>query len=153
MTCSCCEPSLETPERAICPVDGSNGVLVNRLTVAAQMRDPVPPKQEFWLCRSPDCTVVYFGSAGTTVTLDQVHQIPGFKSSGRGLVYYCFGIIESQIVEEVRTMGTSSTGDFVQEQVRAGNCVCEVKNPSGKCCLKDLKALVGDTQRTRKESG
>ena len=101
MTCSCCEPSLETPERAICPVDGSNGV----------------------------------------------------QSSGRGLVCYCFGILESQIVEEVRTMGTSSTGDFVQEQVRAGNCVCEVKNPSGKCCLKDLKALVGDTQRTRKESG
>jgi hypothetical protein len=151
MTCSCCGPSSETLERADCPEDGSTGELVKRLTVAAQMRGPVPPKQEFWLCRSPDCSVVYFGSEGTTVTVDQVHEIPEFKAGGSGLACYCFGHLETTIADEVRVSGTSGTVSSVEDQVRAGNCACEVRNPSGKCCLKDLKALVEKTQQARKE--
>jgi len=151
MTCSCCGPSSETPERAVCPEDGSKGDPVKRLTVAAQMRGPVPPKQEFWLCRSPGCSVVYFGSEGATVTTDQVHEVPSFKEGGRGLACYCFGYLETQIAEEVRASGTSSTVASVEDQVRAGNCACEVRNPSGKCCLKDLKAVVVKAQQNRKE--
>ena len=141
MTSSCCGPSSDAPERAVCPEDGSTGDPVKRLTVAAQMRGPVPPRQEFWLCRSPDCSVVYFGSEGTTITTDQVHEIPGFKAAGRDLACYCFVYRESEIAEEVRSSGTSSMVASVEDQVRAGNCACEVRNPSGKCCLKDLKAL------------
>jgi hypothetical protein len=153
MTCSCCGPSSETPDRAICPADSSIGEPVKRLTVAAQIQGPVPPKQDFWLCRSPDCRVIYFGSEGTTVTIDQVHEIPGFKEGGRGLACYCFGHHESEIVEEVRASGTSSTVASVEDEVKAGNCACEVRNPSGKCCLRDLKALVAEAREARKELG
>ena len=76
MTQCCCGPASQRGERSICPVDGSLGEPVRRLTVAAQMRGPLPPKQEFWLCPSRDCGVVYFGSEGTTVTTDEVHEIP-----------------------------------------------------------------------------
>ncbi len=150
MTCSCCGPSSETSEHAVCPADGSTGDPVKRLTVAAQMKGPVPAKQEFWLCRRPDCRVVYFGSEGTTVTTNQVHEIPGFKAGGRGLACYCFGHLEAKLVEEVRTSETSSTVASVEDQVRAGNCACEVRNPSGKCCLKDLRALVAKAQQAGK---
>ena len=147
MTCSGCEPlDTETPAGAVCPADGAKGDPVKRLTVAARIKVPVPPAQEFWLCRSPDCGVVYFGSEGTTITTDQVHEIPGFKAGGSGLVCYCFEHTEANLMEEVRLSGTSSTLASVEDQVRAGNCACEVRNPTGKCCLEDLKALVGKTQ-------
>ena len=151
MTRSCCEPSSGIAEGAVCPEDGSIGDPVKRLTVAAQMRGPVPPKQEFWLCRSPECEVVYFGSAGSTVTVGEVHEVPGFKEGGRGLVCYCFGHREAKITKEVRALGTSSTVDSVEEEVRAGNCACEVRNPSGKCCLTDLNALVQKTRQLQEQ--
>jgi hypothetical protein len=112
----------------------------------------VPPKQELWLCRGPACSVVYFGSEGTIITTDQVHVTPGFKAGGSGLVCYCFEHTEADLVEEVRLSGTSSTLASVEIQVRVGNCACEVRNPSGKCCLKDLKAIVVEAQQARKES-
>jgi hypothetical protein len=29
-------------------------------------------------------------------------------------------------------------------EVKAGNCACEMKNPSGKCCLGDVTRTVRD---------
>jgi len=150
MTCSCCGPSSGAAEKAVCPKGGSVGDPVKRLTVAAQMRGAVPPKQEWWMCRSPKCEVIYFGSAGSTVTVDEVHEIPSFKEEGSGLACYCFGHSEARIIEEVQASGISGLVDFVEEQVKAGNCACEVRNPSGKCCLQDLIALV---KRTRQAQG
>ena len=31
-----------------------------------------------------------------------------------------------------------SLKDYVIEQTRQGNCECEIKNPSGRCCLRDF---------------
>ena len=149
MTCSCCGPPSGTAEKAVCPQDGSVGDPVKRLTVAAQMRGAIPPMQGWWMCRGPGCKVVYFGSAGSTVTVDEGHEIPSFKEQGSGVACYCFGHSKSRIIEEVRASGTSSTATSVEEEVRAGNCACEVRNPSGKCCLQDLIALVERTRRAQ----
>jgi hypothetical protein len=67
-------------------------------------------------------------------------------------VCYCFEHTKADLVEEVRLSGTSSTLASVEIQVRDANCACEVRNPSGKCCLKDLKAIVVEAQQARKES-
>jgi hypothetical protein len=50
-------------------------------------------------------------------------------------VCYCWSFTEAQIVEDVREHGRSTIREYIQEQVRAGRCACETKNPSGRCCL------------------
>jgi len=41
-------------------------------------------------------------------------------------------------------MGKSTVARRIMVEVEAGRCACEVKNPSGKCCL-------GDVTRTSKD--
>jgi DNA-binding transcriptional MerR regulator len=54
-------------------------------------------------------------SAGSTVAVDEIHEIPSFKKGGRGLACYCFGHLEAKIVEEVNAAGTSATVASVEE--------------------------------------
>ena len=152
MKICCCD--IEAPSgrnRSSCPVDGSKGDSVKKTTVAAMTLGPVPSDTSFYICRSPACSVVYFGSGGTVFTTDQVRVVPGFKEGGTDLVCYCFEHTESALVEEVTLLGRSSIQESIESQVKQGNCACEVRNPDGKCCLKQIKALVADTQQTRRE--
>lgn len=50
-------------------------------------------------------------------------------------VCYCFGFTRKDIANEIAATGGSTVADRITVQVKAGNCACEVKNPSGKCCL------------------
>ena len=50
-------------------------------------------------------------------------------------VCYCFGFTRKDIGDEMARTGKSTAAERIKAEVRAGNCACEVKNPSGKCCL------------------
>ncbi len=43
---------------------------------------------------------------------------------------------------EIRSTGKSTVAERITAEVKAGNCACEVKNPSGKCCLGDVTRAV-----------
>ena len=43
--------------------------------------------------------------------------------------------------------GRSTIAERIAAEVKAGNCACEVKNPSGKCCLGDVTRTVQDCVR------
>jgi hypothetical protein len=59
-------------------------------------------------------------------------------------VCYCFGFRRKDIEDEIAETGRSSVADQIRMEVSAGNCACEVKNPSGKCCLGDVARMVKD---------
>jgi hypothetical protein len=59
-------------------------------------------------------------------------------------VCYCFGFTRQDIWDEIRQTGRSTIAERISAEVKAGNCACEVKNPSGKCCL-------GNVTRTAKD--
>jgi hypothetical protein len=67
----------------------------------------------YFFCDDPDCEGAKEGSKGA-------------------LLCYCFGVSFHDAVEnpEIR--------QFVIEQTKKGICACEIRNPSGKCCLKDF---------------
>ena len=62
-------------------------------------------------------------------------------------VCYCFGFTRKEIQREVVETGRSTILDRIKTEVKAGNCACEVKNPSGKCCLADVTRAVKDRLR------
>jgi hypothetical protein len=42
--------------------------------------------------------------------------------------------------------GATAVRDMITREVKAGHCACEVRNPTGRCCLGDV-ARVGNAQR------
>jgi len=59
-------------------------------------------------------------------------------------VCYCFGFTREDIQKEITETGDSTVANRISAEVKAGNCACEVKNPSGKCCLGDVTRIVKD---------
>ncbi|MFQ5597995.1 MAG: hypothetical protein ACE5GK_08095 [Nitrospiria bacterium] len=53
---------------------------------------------------------------------------------------YCFDISRAMIRKALERRGQSVFGDRIRREVAAGNCACEIKNPSGRCCLGEVRA-------------
>ena len=58
------------------------------------------------------------------------------------LICYCFGFGEREIEEELRCTGRSTVADRIAAEIRAGRCDCGALNPSGRCCLGDVRGAV-----------
>ncbi len=128
----------EKPEH--CPRCGEKGKIIARLTVAAMARLDTPAAHlahsEFSLCPSDSCEAVYF--AGDGIVLEQQDiRVPVFwKNPGIDVpLCYCFEHTRRSIADEVAATGGSTAFAVVSDAVRAGKCACDVKNPSGTCCL------------------
>ncbi len=118
------------------------------MTVAALADGPVPPRQAFWLCRDPECEVAYFGEDGTTLVVSDLLVEPGFKTkSDQGLLCYCFLVRRSDVEAELRESGECHIIEHITAEVKAGNCACEVRNPSGKCCLGEVQRAVNELRQ------
>jgi len=85
--------------------------------------------------------MVYFGDAGTRLGVSELRFLPAFKSeSPEALVCYCFLHPRREIESELRQSGTSTVVDRIAAKVRARECACDVRNPSGQCCLGEVRA-------------
>ena len=148
MSDSCCSTSQRPPATRSCPVSNFRGKPVEWSTVAALAAGPVPPRQYFWLCEDSDCDVVYFGEDGTLLGTSDVRVIPSFKGSPsqNDLVCYCSLYCRQDIENELNTSGDTTIFDRITAEVKAENCACEVRNPSGKCCLGTVKRTIQETR-------
>ena len=147
MTEACCSVPTEETSTLRCPASGSEGKAVDWTTVAALAAGTVPPKQEFRLCRDAACEVVYYGSAGAVLTPSDLSVRPGFKDGSDGLVCYCFLHRKGDIIRQLEATGKTDIFDSIKQEVEAGNCVCEVRNPSGKCCLGEVRDTIRDLRQ------
>ena len=142
-SCAVTSPEQQSSE---CPASGSAGMPVDWTTVAALSCGRVPTRQEFRLCRDPDCQVVYYGSAGTVLAVEDVTVQPGFKDGSDGLICYCFLHHERDLAGQIGSVGRADVFETIKAEVEAGNCACEVRNPAGKCCLGDVQAAIRRAQ-------
>lgn len=137
------------PARPVCPCSGGAGQAVKWSTMAALSSGPLPQRQKVALCLDPSCEVVYFGDRDLRLRIDEVKMIPGFKAAGDGTVCYCFLHRREQIARELRHTGRGGIAAGIRNQIVNNNCACEVRNPSGRCCLGEVEAIV---KRVREES-
>ncbi len=145
---ACCSTSHSPPDTRCCPVSELRSQPVEWSTVAALAAECVPPRQYFWLCEDSDCDVVYFGEDGTLLGTDDVRVIPGFKGnpSRSDLVCYCFLYSRQDLEDELKASGDTTIFERISAEVKAGNCACEVRNPTGKCCLGDVRKASREAQ-------
>lgn len=139
-----------------CPKCGKKGKTVKPVTLRALLKDeyaaevaipdesvcesgckPSKGNTGWRFCDSPDCDVVYFGEQnGVTFTKHQLKVSVGVKEkAGERPLCYCFRHSVATITEELRTKGRSDAQEDIRRKMKDPGCSCEVKNPSGSCCL------------------
>ncbi len=156
--------TITTATATECPKCGKKGKTVKPGTVRALLKDeyaaevavpeqancesgcqPSTGNTGWRFCDSPDCDVVYFGEQnGVTFTKSQLSVSVGVKEkTGERPLCYCFGHSVATITEELRTKGRSDALEDIRRKMKDPGCACEVKNPSGSCCLGSVARGIG----------
>jgi hypothetical protein len=135
----CCNgPACTTghPNKRACPACGTACAEAPTRTIAHHLRQPwhwQAAAERYFFCDDPDCEVVYFGDDGSRVLKSQLRTPIGVKDRSSGAqVCYCFGVTRAAALDE------PGLRDYVVAQTKLGTCACDVRNPSGRCCLKDF---------------
>jgi len=152
----CCsvKGNSKLPAVAACPVNGARSKRVDLLTVKSLVRRlPLGmPNTQYYFCEAQDCDAVYFAlnSQAPIFRREDLMMRVGVKETADPIpVCYCFGFTRKDIEDEIAETGRSTVAERISAEVRAGNCACEVKNPSGKCCLGSVTRVAQDRLRNR----
>lgn len=140
--------SLPQSRPGFCPACGQKGKSVTTLTVKSLVRDHtrVPADGKYSFCRTPDCETVYF-SDQVTFRKPELKVRVGLKEHEDPVpVCYCFEYTRADVRRDLVEMGKTDIPDRVKSEVQAGFCACEVKNPSGSCCLGDVIRAVQEVR-------
>jgi hypothetical protein len=132
-----------------CPVSGRRSKQVTLLTVRTLVRElPLGmPSTAYYFCEDPACDVVYFPSnpQAPLFRRENLWVRIGLKEKCDPIpVCYCFGFTRKDIQDEIQQKGKSIIAEQIKAEVQAGRCACEVKNPSGKCCLGNVTKVLQD---------
>ena len=124
------------PRKFTCPVNHEDYFSVSNKTIFHHLKSPWKRElnqEQYYFCSDPDCEVTYFGLKGSIINKNEVRTIIGVKEkSDDTLICYCFGVSKTEAKKH------SDIKRFVTQQTKEKNCACDVRNPSGRCCLKDF---------------
>ncbi len=139
---------------AVCPVNGARSKRVDLLTVKSLVRKIAlgMPNTPYYFCETKDCDVVYFALdplAPIFRRADLLVRVGVKETTGPIPVCYCFGFTRSDIHDEIAKTGRSTVAERISAEVKAGTCACEVKNPSGKCCLGSVRRVTQECLRNQ----
>ena len=93
---------------------------------------------QYYFCETATCPAVYFpfDSAAGVFHKSDLRVRVGLKEDDDPIpLCYCFEITRKDIWDEIDQTGAATIPSRIKAEVQAGNCACEIKNPSGKCCL------------------
>ncbi|MCF6204409.1 MAG: hypothetical protein L3J59_12215, partial [Methylococcaceae bacterium] len=54
---------------------------------------------------------------------------------------YCFDVNVAEYIQALKNNTASEIKNFVIQKTKSGECACEIRNPSGQCCLANFKQL------------
>lgn len=140
----CCKAPVETNKgkAVLCRQCGHEGKPVGRITLQALLKPETVGEvngSHYLFCATAHCPVVYYAGDGTQFRKDQIRVRVGLKETEDPVpVCYCFRVTARMICEEIQLTGWASASARIRAEVKAGNCRCEVENPSGRCCLGEV---------------
>jgi len=111
------------------------------------------PSTVYYFCEAPGCDVVYFplDPGGPIFHRSDLLVRVGVKETEDPIpVCYCFGFTRKDIRDEIAETGRSTILARVKAEVQGDNCACEVKNPSGKCCLGTIARIAREVSTASK---
>jgi CopZ-like zinc binding protein len=152
------------PDEAACSTDEPNETSrcgscsgksrpVSRKTVLLMLKPDLLERAmhgSYSFCSERDCSIVYFEDKGSQeFTVDDLRIRVGVKVKDDPIpLCYCFGFDESHIRDEIEQTGNTSVRDTVSRLIGEGLCACEVRNPSGICCLGEMNKTANRLRET-----
>jgi len=138
----CCNSQNEKrtfPRKFSCPENSKNYVSVSHKTILHHIKSPWKNKlteEQYYFCDDPECEVTYFGLEGSVIKKSELRTKVGIKEKDdEALVCYCFGVSKATAKQD-KTIKT-----YVSKNTKENLCACEIRNPSGRCCLKDFAEI------------
>ena len=134
----------KTDEHPVCSC-GAQSKRVSRKTVLSMLKPQfleVALNGTYRFCAARECPVVYFEEQGSRVfTVDDLRIVVGVKASTDPIpLCYCFGFDESHLREEILQTGSTTVPERISRLIHEGLCACDVRNPSGGCCLGEVNS-------------
>lgn len=122
--------------KATCLECGESCIQVPAQTIKHHLKQPWfwdDGGVDYYFCASQDCDTVYFAlDEHKIITQGQLRTQVGIKSKAEdAMVCYCFDVCR----QDARNKDIKA---YVVAQTKAGQCACSIRNPSGRCCLKDF---------------
>lgn len=153
---SCCSAGVSTSAITVltaCPNCEKVGTRVDTLTLKALLapdglRRGVPHEPRF--CATRDCPVVYFDSVCGTIFTERELTVLVHAKHPDALdvpVCYCFGVTPASMEASAKRDGATAVRDMITREVKAGHCACEIRNPTGRCCLGDVMRVENAQRR------
>lgn len=134
-----------------CPMNGQVCKPVGRITLESLLKPEAKASltpQPYYFCDAPDCDTVYVSAlADHLITKDQLIVRVGIKETEDPIpLCYCFDFDRRAVREDIRSKGLTDIPKIITQRVKAGECRCEVTNPSGTCCLGNVYRAVKQAQ-------
>ncbi len=144
---SCCQPAPggeactgeRPPLPAACPACGGRLKEVAAAHVLHHLRRPREREVagRYGFCPAAGCPLVYAGADGRRFAVSDLRQPPAYKTGNPAdLLCYCFDVDGREVLSPAGDAAVA----FISERVRAGDCACDVLNPSAGCCLGSIGA-------------
>ena len=139
--------------KAICPSCGHTSQAVKARTVRQLITNPGGVNlvaNQYFFCAQPGCELVYFAlqSDQSFSKSDLTVRVGAKETEDPIPVCYCFGHSRGSIRDEIERNGHSEVVEEIRGEIAASNCACDVKNPSGKCCLGEVTKAVREIEAT-----
>jgi len=136
-----------TGDPPVCPMNEQVVKPVGRITVESLVKPEIKSDllpQPYYFCNAPDCDTVYVSALGDhLITKDQLSVRVGIKEQEDPIpICYCFNYGRQAIQADFRNKGSTEIPRIITARVKAGECQCEMANPSGTCCLGDISRAV-----------
>jgi len=153
MDCCGSEAALKAetaPDR--CRECGARGRRVSRETMETLLKVQARARirnEAYFFDRSPDCDVVYFSNdAASYFDKGELTVRVGIKEKDPPIpLCYCFGHTVESAREEFVSTGGTTLPERIEAEIKAGNCRCEARNPSGSCCLGEVHQAICKIER------
>lgn len=144
--CNAVKTASSVAAESACGECGETGRAVSRQTVAHHVKSEKLASvetDEYKFCSSKNCPVVYYSASGGAFTVEDARELVTVKSSGdERPLCYCFGFTEGFARREIEQTGASSVPQQVSRFIKEKLCACEIRNPSGACCLGEINRTV-----------
>ncbi|HEX8908556.1 MAG TPA: hypothetical protein VF805_05105 [Anaeromyxobacteraceae bacterium] len=154
---SCDNSGVRVSGEGACPRCGAVGKLVGDETILSILKPGLAEgllAVERRFCRTPSCAVLYYGADGRVVEKGAASVRVGLKETEDPIpLCYCFEFTRAQVRQEVAETGDSTIPDRIGAEIRAGRCACERMNPSGACCLGDVRRAVEEAKAALEVEG
>jgi len=147
-TNNCCTP--KPKGKVACPECGEKAKGVLGKTVQHLLTENAKAKLScfdgFYYCKTSTCKVVYFRD-NETLTQDDINVVVGLKEGAEpATVCYCFEWTKEKIKAELEETGKITALEDIKAKMENPGCSCEILNPSGGCCLRDVTKAIKEIQ-------